>query len=166
VTPEFSSEGTTLYFSGDARGAYNLYGLDLETGGLVRFTDVRTGIFFPGSLPGRPGTRLFSAFNKGAFQLFLTEDKGVPEERQTFVDWTGAPAKRSRPKSRSPSTRQDRPQETGQAYVASRPPPARSSRRTGRSTAAHYDISDLLANHIFSSRPIGSVISARWPSTT
>ena len=83
---ELSADGKTLYFSGDARGAYNVYGLDLGTGDVRRFTDVRTGIFFPGSLPGRPGTRLFSAFNKGAFQLFLTDDQGVPEERMTFVD--------------------------------------------------------------------------------
>ena len=153
VTPEFSSDGKTLYFSGDARGAYNLYALDLETGDLRRFTDVRTGIFFPGSLPDRPGTRLFSAFNKGAFQLFLTEEKGVPEERLTFVDLEpDAPAKPFTTEVQVPIDKAKivSQEGLGKLYVASRPPAdaivSTDGSIYGGSTVT---FSDLLANHIF-----------------
>jgi dipeptidyl aminopeptidase/acylaminoacyl peptidase len=153
VTPEFSPDGKTLYFSGDERGAYNLYSLDLQTGDLRRFTDVRTGIFFPGSLPDRPGTRLFSAFNKGAFQLFLTDNPGVPEERLTFVDIE--PGALVKPFAAEVKVAVDKEkivsqEGMGKLYVAARPPAdaivSTDGSIYGGSTVT---FSDLLANHMF-----------------
>lgn len=80
IAPQFSPDGKTLYFSGDGRGAFNIYALDLGSGRLTRFTDVRTGNFFPQPLPASQGEIIFSSFNKGSFQLFRADLKGVPEE--------------------------------------------------------------------------------------
>ena len=88
VAPTFSPDGKTLYFSGDRTGAFNVYTLDLETGLLKRYTDVRTGNFFAQPIPGSPDTVVFSSFNKGAFQVFKAALKGVDEETVTFADVT------------------------------------------------------------------------------
>jgi hypothetical protein len=86
ITPEFSSDDKEIFFSGDMREAYNIYSLNLDTGELRRYTDVRTGNFFPSPLPNEPDTILFSSFNKGAFQIFKSELKGQIEETLTFAD--------------------------------------------------------------------------------
>jgi Tol biopolymer transport system component len=86
ITPEFSSDDKELFFAGDMREAYNIYSLNLETGELKRYTDVRTGNFFPSPLPNEPNTVLFSSFNKGAFQIFKGELEGEVEKTVTFAD--------------------------------------------------------------------------------
>lgn len=89
VCPSFSPDGRTLYFSGDAREAFNVYSLDLSTGEMLRHTDVRTGNFYPAALPSRGGERprvVFSSFNKGAFQLFRSDAPGVAEPAAPFAD--------------------------------------------------------------------------------
>ena len=86
VTPEFAPDGKTLYFAGDMRDAYNVYSLALDSGELRRYTDVRTGNFFPAPLPGHPGTIVFSAFNKGAFQIFKASPEPVAEQTLTFAE--------------------------------------------------------------------------------
>jgi Tol biopolymer transport system component len=86
ITPEFSSDDKELFFSGDMRDAYNIYSLNLETGELKRYSDVRTGNFFPSPLASEPNTVLFSSFNKGAFQIFKGELEGEVEETVTFAD--------------------------------------------------------------------------------
>jgi hypothetical protein len=79
VCPSFSRDGRTLYYAGDARGAFNVYGLSLDTGEVRRHTNVRTGNFFPAALPTGPRAILFSSFNKGSFQLFRAEAAGTVE---------------------------------------------------------------------------------------
>ncbi len=79
VCPSFSRDGKTIFYAGDARGAYNIYSLSLETGEVRRHTDVRTGNFFPVPLPTGPNAILFSSFNKGSFQLFKGEAAGPVE---------------------------------------------------------------------------------------
>jgi WD40 repeat protein len=86
ITPEFSPDGKVLYFAGDAREAYNIYSLNLETGECRRHTDVRTGNFYPAPLPNDPKRIVFSSFNKGAFQLFKSAAEGTVEETLTFTD--------------------------------------------------------------------------------
>lgn len=85
ITPEFSPDSKEIFFSGDMRDAFNIYSLSLETGELKRYTDVRTGNFFPTPAPNEPGVVVFSAFNKGAFQLFKSELEGEVEKIVTFV---------------------------------------------------------------------------------
>jgi len=86
ITPEFSPDGRALYFAGDMKDAYNIYSVNLDSGELRRYTDVRTGNFFPAPLPNNPKMFVFSAFNKGAFQLFKSEAEGVVEQTLTFAD--------------------------------------------------------------------------------
>ncbi|MEE9390356.1 MAG: hypothetical protein V3U91_03850, partial [Candidatus Aminicenantaceae bacterium] len=56
------------------------------TGELKRYSDVRTGNFFPAPLPNEPKTIVFSSFNKGSFQIFKSEFEGEVEKTVTFVD--------------------------------------------------------------------------------
>jgi hypothetical protein len=85
ITPEFSPDSKELYFSGDMREAYNIYSVSLETGVLKRYTDVRTGNFFPVPVPNAPNTFVFASFNKGSFQIFRSELEGEVEKTITFA---------------------------------------------------------------------------------
>jgi WD40 repeat protein len=86
ISPHFSHDSKELYFSGDMRDAYNIYSLNLETGELTRYTDVRTGNFFPIPLPNDQQKVLFASFNKGAFQVFKSELEGEVEKTITFKE--------------------------------------------------------------------------------
>ncbi|MCK4494838.1 MAG: PD40 domain-containing protein, partial [Candidatus Aminicenantes bacterium] len=86
ITPEFSSDSKEIFFSGDMREAFNIYSLNLETNELKRYTDVRTGNFFPIPLPNDPKKIIFSSFNKGAFQIFKSEFEGEVEKTITFAE--------------------------------------------------------------------------------
>ena len=84
ITPTFSKDSTEIFFSGDSREAYNIYSVSLETGDLKRYTDVRTGNFFPSPLPNEPNTVVFSSFNKGSFQIYKSELEPEVEKTVTF----------------------------------------------------------------------------------
>ncbi|MFW6129102.1 MAG: hypothetical protein ACOC6P_02510 [Candidatus Aminicenantaceae bacterium] len=84
ITPCFSPDSKKIYFSGDQRDAYNLYSLELDTGKLVRYTDVRTGNFLPTPLPSDSNKILFSSFNKSAFQVYISELEGTEEKTIQF----------------------------------------------------------------------------------
>ena len=86
ISPHFSHDSKELYFSGDMRDAFNIYSLNLENGELKRYTDVRTGNFFPIPLPNNSKKILFSSFNKGALQIFKGELKGEVEKTVTFIE--------------------------------------------------------------------------------
>lgn len=86
ICPCFTPDSKMIYFSGDMREAFNLYSLDLESGELRRFTDVRTGNFLPSPLPNDPKKIVFSSFNKGALQIFKGEFEGETEKTITFVE--------------------------------------------------------------------------------
>jgi hypothetical protein len=86
ITPKFSPDSQKIYFSGDMRDAFNIYSLDLKTGELVRYTDVRTGNFFPIPASSDSNKIIFSSFNKGAFQVFKSEFEGEVEKTVTFTE--------------------------------------------------------------------------------
>lgn len=86
ITPEFSKDGKTIYFAGDMRDAFNIYSLNLETGELKRYTDVRTGNFFPSPQPNTSNKIVFASFNKGAFQVYSSELEGEVEEIISFAN--------------------------------------------------------------------------------
>jgi Tol biopolymer transport system component len=88
ITPEFSKDAKELYFAGDMREAYNLYSLSLDTGVLKRYSDVRTGNFFPTPHPNQEKTLVFSAFNKGSYQIFKTEFEPEMVKTATFDEIT------------------------------------------------------------------------------
>lgn len=86
IAPHFSSDGKEIYFAGDMRGAFNIYSLNLESGELKRYSDVRTGNFFPVPHPTHPNKIFFSSFNKSSFQIFSAEMEGIPEKTILFAD--------------------------------------------------------------------------------
>ena len=88
ITPHFTSDSKEIFFSGDMREAFNIYSINLETGELKRYTDVRTGNFFPIALPNNSGMAVFSSFNKGAFQIFKSKLEGEAEEKIRFEETT------------------------------------------------------------------------------
>ncbi|MBM3293123.1 MAG: hypothetical protein FJY82_01220 [Candidatus Aminicenantes bacterium] len=128
VCPSFSSDGRQVFFSGDAREAYNVYSLDLETGEMFRYTDVRTGNFYPAALPvreGGPRRVVFSSFNKGAFQIFRMDVQGTAEPSAPFVDLpAGADIETFVPEmSIAVPPEKIKPHEgMGKLYVTARPP--------------------------------------------
>ncbi|MGQ9471356.1 MAG: DPP IV N-terminal domain-containing protein [Candidatus Aminicenantales bacterium] len=89
ITPVFSPEGDSLLFSGDQRGAYNLYRLDLKNESIHRLTDVRTGNFFPRPMASNPQKIVFASFNKGAFQLFKAEFSSEVDETELIKTGAG-----------------------------------------------------------------------------
>ena len=87
ISPRFSSDSRIIYFSADMKDAFNIYSLSLDSGELQRYTDVRTGNFFPIPLPNVPNAVVFSSFNKGAFQIFKSERTGQPEGTLQFTEF-------------------------------------------------------------------------------
>ena len=85
ITPEFSPDSKEIYFSGDMREAYNIYSVSLESSVIKRYTDVRTGNFFPIPDPNELNTYVFASFNKGSFQIFRSELEGEVEKTVTFA---------------------------------------------------------------------------------
>lgn len=86
ITPAFSQDDGEIFFAGDQREAHNIYSLDLKTGELKRYTDVRTGNFFPSPMPNESDSILFASFNKGAFQIFKSKLEGTVEKSVTFAE--------------------------------------------------------------------------------
>jgi WD40 repeat protein len=157
ISPSFSPDGKTLYFSGDMRETHNIYSLDLDKGEVRRYTDVKTGNFYPESMRGQPGRILFASFNKGSFQLFRAElqAQAVPE------DGIGPSAARGN----EPSFRPFEPiiavdiqkekiepyKGMGQLYVTSRPPiDAVVSSDGSIYGGSAIAFSDLMGDHLFS----------------
>lgn len=63
LSPAFSPDGKTLYWSSDRTGVYNIYAIDLESGTLRQMTNVVGGAFSP--MPTADGTRLFVSSYRG-----------------------------------------------------------------------------------------------------
>jgi Tol biopolymer transport system component len=155
IAPRFSPDGERIFFSGDARDAYNVYSLDLKSGEVLRYTDVRTGNFFAEPLPGKPETIVFSSFNKSSFQLFRAEPRGVREEGPPA---SVPPEEAGRPARFEPIVTVDVSREKiepyrglGNLYVSSRPPidaiVSTDGSIYGGSAVA---FSDLMGDHQFS----------------
>jgi hypothetical protein len=155
ISPRFSPDGKMLYFSGDMRTAQNIYSLDLGTNEVQRYTDVRTGNFYPEALPGQPAKLLFSSFNKGSFQLFKAEFKAVREEG---IGPTAAEVSTPGSRSFEPIVKVDIQKDKiepykgmGRLYVTSRPPiEAIMSSNGSIYGGSAIAFSDLMGDHQFS----------------
>ncbi|RLE10978.1 MAG: hypothetical protein DRJ06_00220 [Candidatus Aminicenantes bacterium] len=154
ISPEFSPDGQEIFFSGDMREAFNIYSLNLTTGELKRYTDVRTGNFFPLPHPSNPKKIIFASFNKGAFQIF------GPEDLEPIVEKTVVLAKRSpdyQYKKYQPAlsltidpAKVEKYKGIGKLYLSSRPPlDAIVSTDGSIFGGSAIAFSDLLADHTF-----------------
>ncbi|MCX6557488.1 MAG: BamA/TamA family outer membrane protein, partial [Candidatus Aminicenantes bacterium] len=81
VAPAFALDGKTVYYSSDERGAFNICSLDLENKIFYRYTDVRSGNFFPVEIPHEKGQLVISSYHKGSFLLFKKDAGTFLEKR-------------------------------------------------------------------------------------
>jgi hypothetical protein len=88
ITPRFTSDSKEIFFSADTREAFNIYSINLETGEYKRYSDVRTGNFLPMPFPDNAKKVVFSSFNKGAFQIFISDFEPIVEKRVSFEEKT------------------------------------------------------------------------------
>lgn len=86
TAPYFSSDSKKIYFSSDKAGAFNIQELNLETGELKQYTDVKTGNFYPRKVDS--GEFVFLTFYKGVLQLYKTELKENEEKTLLFDEST------------------------------------------------------------------------------
>jgi hypothetical protein len=84
VQPSYSNDGTQIFFSSDRDpyGVFNIYGLDLETGEVRKYTDVVGGCFAPVEMAERDGEPflVFSAYFAGSFRLYRMPLREPEEE--------------------------------------------------------------------------------------
>jgi len=153
ITPHFSPDSKEVYFSGDIRDANNIYSLNLETGVQKRYTDVRTGNFFPIPLPNAPKEIVFSSFNKGALQIFKGEFEGEVERTVAFnAKLTEAEFERFEPiVSLDINEEKIEPHKSpGKLYLAGRPPIDTYIASDGSIYGgAAISLSDILGDHTF-----------------
>lgn len=88
ITPTFSKDGKFIYYSSDELESFNLYSIDLDNKIRYRYTNVRTGNFFPMEIPGKEKKELvFSSFYKVRYQLFKKDISDYLEKKQ--IDFGG-----------------------------------------------------------------------------
>ena len=89
--PSFSADGSIVYFASDRNepldsesertGAFNIYGLELATDTVRRYTNILFGAFFPQPIPGADRELLFSSFGDQAYNLYRMD---LPEAMETY----------------------------------------------------------------------------------
>ncbi len=83
ITPVFSHDNKSLYFSSDELESFNIYKMDIESRQIHRYTDVQTGNFFPIEIPKTENTLVISSFFKGSFKLYKKIVAEPPGTRET-----------------------------------------------------------------------------------
>jgi WD40 repeat protein len=84
ITPSFSKDGKHIFYSSDEMGSYNINGIDLESKTLSRYSDVRTGNFFPVEIPEEEGKEkqvVLSSFYRNMFYLYKKDITSPMEQR-------------------------------------------------------------------------------------
>ncbi len=73
----YSPDGARIYFTSDRSGADNIYGLELASGGITRYTNSVTGCSQPAVLARPDGSEqlVYTAYWKGRFDLYRLDIK-------------------------------------------------------------------------------------------
>jgi hypothetical protein len=82
ITPSFTADSRYVYYSSDELESYNIYKIDLQEKMLYRYTDVKTGNFFPVEIPEENDHVVMSSYYKGNFTLFKKDVSTPQEERK------------------------------------------------------------------------------------
>jgi len=90
ITPVFSPDGKTIYYSSDELDVFNACSIDLENRIHQRYTDVRTGAFFPVPIPGKPNEFIISTWHKSLFSIFRKTVTQVLDKREVSFGDPGA----------------------------------------------------------------------------
>ena len=83
ITPVFSKDRRYIYYTSDELGSYNINAIDLQEKMLYRYTDVKTGNFFPLEIPGEKDKVVMTSFYKGSFSLYK-KDISTPLEKRSI----------------------------------------------------------------------------------
>jgi Tol biopolymer transport system component len=95
IQPSYSRDGKRIYFSSDRGpyGVFNIHSLDLESGDLIRYTDLVGGAFAPVEMAERDGEDqlVFTAYYESSFRLYRMtleepEETLKAEERLAAVE--------------------------------------------------------------------------------
>lgn len=87
ITPRFSVDGKEVFYSSDELGAYNIYSIHLNKRVRKRFSNVKTGNFFPVQIPKETDKIIISSFYKQIFSLYQKDlTKILEKETITFSD--------------------------------------------------------------------------------
>ncbi len=113
IVPQWSGDGSTLFFLSDASGITNIYRLTVASGEIAQLTDISTGVtgithLSPSlSVASATGRIAFSAFRAGEYGVY-TIDEGLKMTAVTPRVATPAPPPRA-------SSRQTRDRPRGSA---------------------------------------------------
>lgn len=154
ITPEFSLDSKRIYYSSNELGSYNINAIDLEAKTLSRYTDVRTGNFFPVEIPGEKNQLVISTFYRNSFSLYK-KDIAAPMETRAIefegVDEFLAAIPKEPPKEEVKIVEKGNYKPFKKFYVQSLPPIGVSIGTDGRFFGYSYiNLSDLMGDHIFS----------------
>ena len=89
INPQWTPDGTGLYFLSDQNGKTDLYRIDLASGKIFEVTNLYTGIsgiteLSPALSVAESGRIVFSAYDGGYYTIYAIDDKAV-QEGQTFL---------------------------------------------------------------------------------
>ena len=82
ITPTFSDDSKHIYYSSNELGSFNINSINLEEKTLYRYTDVKTGNFFPIEIPEEKSKLIISSYYKGSFILFKKDTSEFLEKRE------------------------------------------------------------------------------------
>ncbi|MCP4217146.1 MAG: BamA/TamA family outer membrane protein [bacterium] len=83
ITPAFSVDSKKIFYSSYELGSYNINKLELNKKMMYRYTDVRTGNFYPIQMPKDEDSVIMSSYYKGRFSLFR-KDVSQPQDKRSF----------------------------------------------------------------------------------
>jgi len=155
ITPAFSEDGQRIWYSSDELESYNINSIDLETKKMNRFSDVKTGNFFPLEIPGEKGWIVMSSYYKGQFSLFKKDvSKSLEERRLEFemVDTVALNKKEDEMSAPDIDIQfRGKYKPMSKLYIESLPPLSVSLGTDGGFFGYSYlSLSDLLGDHTFS----------------
>jgi hypothetical protein len=91
MTPVWSPDGKTLYFSSDRSGVFNIYAYDLAKGTFAQVTNVRVGALMPAVSPDGK-TLVYVGYTTHGYDLY-----SMPLDPARFLPAVAAPAHRPDP---------------------------------------------------------------------
>jgi Tol biopolymer transport system component len=155
ITPAFSEDGKRIWYSSDERQSYNINSIDLENKTMKRFSDVKTGNFFPLEIPGEKDRVVMSSFYKGQFSLFKKDVSEAQEERQLEFEMVDSVALAKKEEELSSPDLEikfkGKYKPLSKLYIKSLPPLSVSLGSDGGFFGYSYlSLTDLLGNHNFS----------------
>lgn len=84
ITPAFSEDGKRIFYSSDELQSYNVNSIDLEEQMMFRYTDVKTGNFYPLEIPGEEDEIVMISYYRNTFSM-LRKDVSQPQYKRKLA---------------------------------------------------------------------------------